>query len=576
MNIAIACLSLIAGLGVLLLSMNLMTQNIETLAGNKLKKMFNKLGKSKLAGVGIGTATTAIIQSSGAVTVMVIGFVNASLMSLTQATTIIFGANIGTTVTAQIVALGMLGTSSISMNVIFGTLAGIGAFIMLFTKNETVKKVGGLIAGFGMLFVGLSLMSDSMTVFTESEKLINFLATLQNPILLVIIGCLVTALIQSSSTMTSIIITMLYGGLITIDQGVYMALGSNIGTCIVALIACIGTTTNAKRAAFIHFFFNVVGVVIFMFIGLFMRLGGTSFGKLLEIMFPGVPTTQLAMMHTIFNVITVILILPFTNLLVKMTEKLIKEKPKDKNGPKLTYLEEHILQSPPIAVEQVKKEILDMASDSIENFNLALDSVLSRNVDAKKTFAKREDFINFRNKEIIKFVVELTSLEISESDRTYLGTVHHTVTDIERIGDYSENIFEYAEKLSENEYSFSDEAWSELTELKTKINELYNLTMSMYVDSDAERIDKAKVLEDETDEITKKMSNNHIRRMSEKKCTVEAGALYLSLASDAERIGDHLLNIAESVEKFSKKTKIIYRIPKQDDDDKDIVIKKTL
>ena len=555
-EISIACLSLLGGLGVFLIAMKLLSTNIETLAGNKMKLMLAKLGKSKLVGVGIGAGVTAIIQSSGAVSVMVIGFVNAGLMSLAQGTTIIFGANIGTTITAQIVALGMLGAGNISMDVIFGALCGIGAFILLFVKNETAKKIAGLVASFGMLFIGLTLMSDAMNVFTKSPALLSFLATIQNPILLVLIGCVVTAVLQSSSAMTGIIITMIFGGLINIDQGIYMTFGSNIGSCVVAVIACLGQSTNAKRTAFIHFFFNFVGVLIFMLIGLFMKLGGTGFGYILNLIFPGVPTTQLAMMHTIFNLCTVILVLPFTNLIVKMTEKLIKDKPtKNEREIRLTYLEEHILGTPPIAVEQVKKEVIDMAGNAMTNFNLAIDSIINRDLSHKKDFEKREEFINFQNREIIRYVINITKLEISDYDRAFLGTVYHTVTDIERIGDYAENILEYTEKLVADNQRFSNGAISELGQLTDKINELYNVTMAMFIASDYSDIEKAENLEEEIDALTDQMGKNHIRRMSEGSCTMDVGSLYLSLNSNAERIGDHIINIAESVNDFKKKSK---------------------
>ena len=293
-----------------------------------------------------------------------------------------------------------------------------------------------------------------------------------------------------------------------------------------------------------------------MLIGLFMKLGGTGFGYILNLIFPGVPTTQLAMMHTIFNLCTVILVLPFTNLIVKMTEKLIKDKPtKNEREIRLTYLEEHILGTPPIAVEQVKKEVIDMAGNAMANFNLAIDSIINRDLSHKKDFEKREEFINFQNREIIRYVINITKLEISDYDRAFLGTVYHTVTDIERIGDYAENILEYTEKLVADNQRFSNGAISELGQLTDKINELYNVTMAMFIASDYSDIEKAENLEEEIDALTDQMGKNHIRRMSEGSCTMDVGSLYLSLNSNAERIGDHIINIAESVNDFKKKSK---------------------
>lgn len=287
-----------------------------------------------------------------------------------------------------------------------------------------------------------------------------------------------------------------------------------------------------------------------------MKLGSTSFGKVLNLMFPNVPTTQLAMMHTIFNTITVILILPFTNLVVKMTEKIIKDKPNKKDGVmRLTYLEEHILGTPPIAVEQIKKEVVDMAGNAMANFNLAIDSIINLDLSHKKDFAKREEFINFQNKEIIRYVINVTKLDVSDADRAFLGTVYHTVTDLERIGDYAENILEYTEKLITDNQRFSSGAIAELGSLTDKLNELYNITMSMFITCDYSEINKAEQLEEDVDKMTEQMGHNHIRRMTEGSCTMDVGSLYLALNSNAERIGDHIINIAESVDTFKKKIK---------------------
>ncbi len=553
-----AVLGLIAGIGVLLIAMNMLSENIETLAGSKIKTMFNKIGKSKLAGVGIGTVTTAIIQSSGAVTVMVIGFINAGLMTLTQATTIIFGANIGTTVTAQIVALGVLGAGTISMDVIFGTFAGIGAFIMLFSKKTTTKKIGGLITGFGLLFVGLSLMTTSMNVFTKMPQITNFIASIQHPILLVLVGVLLTAILQSSSAMTGIIISMIAIGLLSLEQGIYLTFGSNIGSCVVALLACIGSTTNAKRTAYIHLAFNTAGVVVFMLIGWFMKLGGTSYAILLEAMFPGVPSTQLAMMHTLFNVISVFCMLPFTKLFVKSAEFIIRDRKTKKevktaNPIHLQCFEENFLVTPAIAVEQLKNEVLNMADNSMLNFNRAISAISKLDFTEKDKFSQTEDLINFQNKELVKYMVKISKLNISSHDSSFIGSVYHVVSDIERIGDYSENIYEYAEKLFAEQQYFSEDALSEILSLAEQINHLYDISLQMFVEEDISKIANVNELEECIDEFTNAMSEKHIERLANGTCTPETGALYLSLSSNSERIADHIVNIAESVEHFQKK-----------------------
>jgi len=269
--VATSILTLIAGIGIFLIACKMMSANLEALSSNKLKALFAKTSKSKLIGVGIGTVTTAAIQSSGATTVMVIGFVNAGIMTPAQAATIIFGANIGTTVTGQIVALGLFGADTISTTVIFSAFAGVGACIILFSKKDVLQKIGGILAGFGMLFVALGMMSGSMESFANLDSVKMFLATVKNPLLLVLIGAILTAIIQSSSVMTSLAITMVFTGLINLDQGIYLTLGSNIGSCAVAIIAGIGSSTNAKRTALIHLIFNIAGVAVFMLVGMIMR-----------------------------------------------------------------------------------------------------------------------------------------------------------------------------------------------------------------------------------------------------------------------------------------------------------------
>jgi len=326
-NIIQAVLKLLAGMGVFLVAMRLLTQNLESLAGNKIKSAFEKISKSNWAGLFLGTAVTALVQSSGAVSVMTVGFVDAGFMTLKQAATIIYGANIGTTINAQIVALGFLNSGSgVAIDVVFGALAGVGALIMLFAKNQKLKKIGAIAAAFGMMFVGLSLMTASMGGLAKSREVSDFLYALKNPALLLLAGIALTAVLQSSSAMNSLTIAMIFGGLLSLNQGIYLIYGSNIGTCFVALLACAGSGINAKRTGLIHLLFNVFGVAVFISIDLLLGLGGWSFARILETVFPLVPATQLAMMHTFFNTLTVVVMLPLTNLLIKLVVKLMPEK----------------------------------------------------------------------------------------------------------------------------------------------------------------------------------------------------------------------------------------------------------
>ncbi len=560
-QIATAVLSLIAGIGVFLIACTMMSSNLESVSSNKLKKLFAKTSKSKLMGVGIGTVATAAIQSSGATSVMVIGFVNAGIMTLMQAATVIYGANIGTTITGQITALGMF-EDTISTGVIFATFAGIGAFIMAFAKKDVVKKVGGILAGFGMLFVGLDIMSASMKVFAELESVKNFLALIKNPILLVLIGAVFTAIIQSSSVMTSVAITMVFTGLISLDQGIYLTMGSNIGSCVVAIIAGITSGTNAKRTALIHLLFNITGVIIFMLVAMMMREISKSvnpsrvitFGYLFEKMFPNAPQTQLAMFHTFFNVITVALVLPFTNLMVKLVSKMIPDKkaPAQESDEKLYYIDEHMISTPPIAVLQTKNEIVNMAEIALHNYQIACDIVCTLDYSNIEKFRKNENELNFLNKEISRFVVKLSKCEMNDADHNYLATSFHTVSDIERVGDYAENIVEYADKLRDINQKFSEKAVNEIRNLQEHIEELFQKTMKAYVNADLDSLNAANEIEEKIDDIKDEMGENHIARLRDGECTPDVGAQYLSLASDSERIADHFINIAKCIKQWSE------------------------
>lgn len=560
-QIATAVLTLVAGIGIFLIACSMMSSNLESVSSNKLKKLFARTSKSKLVGVGIGTLATAAIQSSGATTVMVIGFVNAGIMSLMQAATVIYGANIGTTITGQITALGMF-ENTISTGVVFATFAGIGAFTMAFAKKDVTKKVGGILAGFGMLFVGLDMMSGSMKTFAELEAVKNFLALITNPILLVLIGAVFTAVIQSSSVMTSVAITMVFAGLISLDQGIYLTMGSNIGSCVVAIIAGVTSGTNAKRTALIHLLFNVSGVVVFMLVAMMMREISKAvspervitFGYLFAKMFPGAPQTQLAMFHTVFNVLTVVIMLPLTKLLVRLVTKIIPERKKTEESPeKLYYIDEHMLSTPPIAVQQTKNEIVNMAEIALHNYDLACDLICTLDYSEVEKFRQNENELNFLNREIARFVVKLSKLELNDQDHTYLAGAFHTISDIERVGDYAENIIEYADKLKNCGQSFSDSAVSEIRNLQQHINDLFQKVMKAYVNVDMHSFDEANEIEEKIDAITEEMEQNHVTRMREDLCTPDVGAQYLSLTSDSERIADHFINVAKSIRELSPK-----------------------
>lgn len=553
-SVLIAIISLIAGIGIFLVACTMMSSNLESVSSNKLKAMFAKVSHSRWLGVGIGAFATALIQSSGATTVMVIGFVNVGIMSLAQAATIIYGANIGTTITAQIVALGLSSGGGISTTTLFGAFAGIGAFAMMFAKSDVWKKIGGILAGFGMLFVGLSMMSGAMDEFAQMPELKSFLASVSNPILLVLLGAIFTAIIQSSSVMTSIAITMVVSGLISLNQGIYLTLGSNIGSCVVAIIAGMTSGTNAKRTALMHLLFNCFGVVMFMIAAWILNLstrGAIDFGYLFETMFPSAPQLQMAMFHTIFNVITVFLIIGFTNHLVNLVCRIIPNSSKDdaekEEEPHYFYVDEKMLRTPIIAVPQVKLEIENMAAIAMRNFDIAIQTAINMDFSDKKEFQKNELQLNFLNRALVTYIVQLNNSTISEVDRRYLTSAIRSISDIERVGDYAENIVEYTEVMSAANERFPESTCLEFEQMKETITTLYNHVMKAYNDQDMEALRLAKEVEEQVDDLTEYMEKKHIDRLTSGEYSATVGAQYLEFASDSERIADHLLNVARTI-----------------------------
>ncbi len=550
-SILTAILTLLAGIGVFLVACTMMSSNLESAASRRLKQLFSHTGNNKLIGVGIGTIGTAAIQSSGAVTVMVIGFVNVGIMSLTQAATIIYGANIGTTVTAQLVALGLSGSNSLSTTVLFAAFAGIGAFMMLFAKSDAWKKTGGILTGFGMLFVGLSMMANAMDEFAALDSVKLFLASICNPLLLVLLGTIITAIIQSSSVMTSIAITMVVTGLIALDQGIYLTMGSNIGSCVVAIIAGMTSGVAAKRTAMIHLLFNVLGVVLFLCAALALSLvtaGVWTFGTIFEHLFPSAPQLQLAMFHTVFNVTTMLVALPLTNALVNVACRIIKDQPaKDTNEPHLYFLDPQMLRTPVVAIRQLKAEVENMAKLALQNYQRSIHNVTALDDSERDEFNRTEDQLNYLNRELVHYALLLSNNQLSQFDHQYLVSTIRTVSDLERIGDYAKNIIEYADSLRQQKVRFSDYALKEIDQMNTLISRLYDAAMQAYHKMDMTALGLANQIEDEVDQLTDEMERNHIQRLALGICKPQAGTEYISLAQNSERVADHLINVAKTI-----------------------------
>lgn len=552
-SVIVAILTLTAGVGVFLVACQMMSGSLESAGSKGLKRLFAKTSNSKFAGVGIGLVGTAAIQSSSAVTVMVIGFVNVGIMSLAQAATIIYGANIGTTVTAQLVALGMFGGGGVSTTVIFAAFAGIGTFVSLFSKSDKWRQIGGIFTGFGMLFVGLSMMSSAMEGFAAMPEVKSAIAGFSNVLMLVLIGALLTAVIQSSSAMTSIVIAMLMSGLVNLEQGIYLSMGSNIGTCVSAIIAAVASGTNARRTALIHLIFNVMGVVIFLLIAFVLRLvsgGSVSFGTMLGNWFPGVPQVQLAMFHTFFNIGTMLVALPLTNALVKTVCRMIPEKEMNDDVPRLKYLDMSMLSTPVVAIRQLKAEIEDMSDLAISNYRRSIRIITTMDYAEIDVFRDTEERLNFLNKELLRYCVLLSGKKLSDFDQRYLTSAIKTVSDLERVGDYAENIVEYADSLKEQGSVFSAEAVEDVLNMERLIDELYGHVMQAYRKVDIASMRRAEEVEERIDDFTEEMGRSHIRRLTAGLCSPLVGAEYLSLAQNSERVADHLINVAHTIKQL--------------------------
>lgn len=561
MDIAVSILSLIAGIGVFLIACTLLSNNLESICSKKLRELFSKASDKKLVGVGIGAVGTAAIQSSGATTVLVIGFVNAGIMSLTLAAAVIYGANIGTTITAQIVAFGLMGSgNTISLSLVFSALAGVGAFINAYAKKDRTRKIGGVVAGFGLLFVGLTLMEEAMGGLSELDSVKEFLGGINNIILLVVIGAVLTAIVQSSSVMTTIIIAMLVvsNPLITLEQGIYLTMGSNIGSCVVAIMAGFTSGLNAKRTALIHLLFNVIGVTIFVLFGAAIGLftgGEVTYGSIFGDLFSE-PATQLAMFHTFFNVITVLIMLPLTGPLIDLVKRILPDKkpsviPEDEHGAHLYYLDENMLKTPAVAVLEVKNEIIKMAEFAMDNVKRSSRIIRSLDFTEKEEFDRVENQIDYMNFAISQFLIKLSNHQLSSRDVTYISTAFHSITDLERIGDYAVNIVEYAEKLRDTNERFSDTADEEIDRIIGIVDDLYGKVMKAYHDGDEQALRDAYDIEESVDEITEAMADHHIRRLSEGSCLPSVGAEFLSLASDVERIADHFINVGRTIRELN-------------------------
>ncbi len=534
---------LLAGVGVFIVGMNFLSEALEKSAGSGMKRLLERISNNRFSGVGIGAGVTAIIQSSSATSVMVIGLVNAGVMTLMQATPIIMGANIGTTITGVLVSL---------KNDYFDMLMYLFAFsgvMMSFFKSEKVKLGGLLCSGLGLIFVGLNIMSSEQAFGNPlvENLFTNIFAQINFPLLLILIGAIFTALIQSSSAATGVVITMVGTEVLPLDLALFIILGANIGTCVTALLASVGAKPNSKRVALIHFTFNIIGTVFFTAI---MWIFKEPIIKLLVSLFPGSDPMSLQLrvsaFHVIFNVTTTILLLPFVKQLVNYSCKIIVDKKETEETLSLKFVDERLLPTPIIALSQVKKEIDYMMSLVEANIQTSFIAMQTGNAEYSEQIVKNEAVIDFTNSELTKYLIKL-SADVEESDEKTIGSYFHVLNDLERIGDHAENFHEIGIEMISRKLTFSEKAIGDIMAMRDTMMEMLSLSKDAFANLNKNHLSDLAQLEEKVDGMKKQLITSHFARLAEGNCSVDVSPYYSSVVIGLERVADHLVNIGFSI-----------------------------
>ena len=535
---------LLAGVGIFIVGMNFLSDALEKSAGNGMKRLLGKIVGNRFSGVGVGAGVTAIIQSSSATSVMVIGLVNAGVMTLMQATPVIMGSNIGTTITGVLVALK---NDYFNMAMYFLGFAGV---MMGFFKSQKVKLAGLLCSGLGLIFVGLEIMSspDAFGNALIKQMFTNIFSVINFPLLLIFVGAIFTALIQSSSAATGVVITMVGTGVMELDLALFIVLGTNIGTCVTALLACAGANANSKRIALIHFTFNTIGTAAFTAIIWIFRQPVID---LLTAFFPGSDAMSLQMrvsvFHVIFNVTTTLMLLPFVKQLVAFSKAIIREKETTEKVRTLRFVDDHMLAMPSVALAQVKQEIDYMLCLAEENTKLSFQAMQTGNNSDSTTIAENEDIIDFTNGALTSFLIKL-SAQISASDEATIGAYFHVLNDLERIGDHAVNFFDIAQEMRQKELVYSDNAKTELQTMCNAVLSMFTVAKDAFENHNFARLPELTQCEDQVDEMKKALTAQHYTRLSEGSCSVTHSPYYTSTVMGLERVADHLVNVGYSIQ----------------------------
>lgn len=536
---------LLGGLGLFLYGMTIMGDGLEKTAGDRMKRIIEVLTNNRVIAVIVGALVTMIIQSSSATTVMVVGFVNAGIMTLTQATGVIMGANIGTTVTAQIASLDISAIAPIAV--------GLAVAVWMFSDNKRTKNMAEIFIGFGILFIGMDFMKEAVKPLRQYEGFTTLLLSFGNQtfldsLLAILTGFAITAAVQSSSASTGILIALSSEGLLPIEAAMPVVFGTNIGTCVTAMLSSIGANRTAKRAAFIHFLFNVIGTIVFM---IFFR--GITI-DLVKNISPDNAARQLANAHTLFNIANTILLLPFATLLVNLANRVIPKKDYEESEIKgIKYLDDRILETPSIALVQVMKETLNMGDLALESYEKSMEAFFKKDEKLAQEVFRLEKIVNGMERSIAEYLVKLSNTSLSAEQHELVDSLINTINDIERVGDHSDNLAELAIYAIDNDIDFSEEATNELIHMNDRVIKSYKQSILALKSNDIRIAKKVAEREGEIDLLEKNLRASHIARLNKQACVPGAGVVFLDIISNLERIGDHAANIALTVIDKKKK-----------------------
>ncbi len=532
-------LMLLGGLALFLYGMQMMSSGLEAAAGNKMKSILEKLTSGKIRGVLVGAGITAVIQSSSATTVMVVGFVSAGLMSLRQAVGVIMGANIGTTITGQLIALDV---SAMAPLITFA-----GVVLTVFFKSEKAQHIGSIIAGLGVLFIGMDMMSGAMSPLRDSPTFVSLVSNFDNPVIGILVGAGFTAIIQSSSASVGILQALAISGVIGLPQAVYVLFGQNIGTCITAVLASIGTKTEAKRTTIIHLMFNIIGTIIFTLICM-----ATPFAAFMEGLTPGNVAAQIANVHTVFNVTTTLLLLPFAGLMAQIATKILPDREEEnENGYEVLHLYPidgrafHQVGLLSVILKGIENEVARMYALVEENILDAFDCIVKGRADSYEDIEKREEYIDYLNEELSHYIAKVAALEMEEEDAESVGSYYKIIGDMERIGDHAMNFAEYAKNIEELDEDLTPQAIEDINQMKSMILEALRGLKIGQERNCIEILKETAQLEQRIDDFTEVMRKNQLERMRAGQYPLQVGLLFSGMITDFERIGDHALNIAE-------------------------------